>query len=112
MAYSPDDVARAEYHRKQRQRAADNAVDSRPAIERLYSAYRDLISQGWLEALYAPKDGTEIEVIELGSTGIHKVTWSSFGHKPLDSCGSFFGAQKVIHHRPSFGAFLRNRKGE
>lgn len=86
-----DDVAGETHKAKQRSAAASRATDNRPAIDRLYSAYRDLLSQGWREALYAPKDGTEIEIIELGSTGVFKAVWCSFGHEPMDTCGSFFG---------------------
>lgn len=86
-----DDVAGEAHKSKQRIRASAHATDERPAIDRLYSAYRDLLAHGWQDAMYAPKDGTEIEIIEMGSTGIHKVAWASFDHKPLDSCSCFFG---------------------
>jgi hypothetical protein len=74
--------------------------DDQSGIARLYSAYRDLLAAGWREAMYAPKDGTEIEIIEMGSTGIHKVAWCSFGHKPLDSCGCFFGGAEGYPSHP------------
>jgi hypothetical protein len=67
-------------------------VESRLSISiaALYAAYRDLLSQGWREAFYAPKDGTMIEIICLGSIGMFKASWHSFDHQPLDGCGCFF----------------------
>lgn len=70
------------------------------AIDDLYAAYRALQGEGWQDAIYAPKDGTEIEIIECGSTGIHKVSWQSFDHQPLDSCGCFFGGAEGYPSRP------------
>jgi hypothetical protein len=61
-----------------------------PAINDLYAAYRALLADGWRAALYAPKDGTKIEIITLGSLGQFKASWHSFDHQPLDGCGSFF----------------------
>lgn len=84
-----DDVAGENYKAKKRAKAAAIAVDDRPPIERLYSAWSDLKAQGWTEINYAPKDA-EIEIIEPGSTGIFRARWHSFGHKPLDSCGCWF----------------------
>src|ERR1035438_5431392 len=38
------------------------AVRPSAAIAALYSAYSDLLAQGWRNPLYAPKDGTMIEI--------------------------------------------------
>lgn len=70
------------------------------AIDDLYAAYTALRKDGWRDVIYAPKDGTEIEIIELGSTGIHKVSWQSFDHQPLDSCGRFFGSAEDFPSHP------------
>lgn len=59
-------------------------------LERLHAAWADLRKEGWQDILYAPKDGTEVEIIEVGSCGIHKAVWFSYGHDPLNTCGSFF----------------------
>lgn len=79
--------------RKRAHRAAAASVDNHPAIERLASVYIDLCNEGWREIMYAPKDDTEIEVIECGSTGIHRARWRSFNHQPLNSCGCLFIAE-------------------
>lgn len=95
---SADDVAGETYKRKQRARAADRATDDRPAIERLYSAYRDLLAQGWTDQFSIPKDGSEIEIIEMGSTGIFKACWHSFGHADCPDYGCFFAADGGQHY--------------
>lgn len=41
------------------------------AITSMHDAYDRLISLGWRDAIYCPKDGSTFEVIEAGSTGIH-----------------------------------------
>lgn len=80
--------------RKRARRAAAATVDKRPAIERLASVYMGLRNEGWREIMYAPKDGTEIEVIECGSTGIHRARWHSFKcDHSLRNCGCFFIAE-------------------
>lgn len=50
---------------------ADQMPDEAAALRVLNEAYRRLQELGWREAIYAPK-GEPLEVIEMGSTGIHK----------------------------------------
>jgi len=50
---------------------ADQMPDEASAIRVLNEAYRRLIELGWRERMYAPA-GENLEVIEVGSTGIHK----------------------------------------
>lgn len=52
-------------------RAAD-MPDVQSAIHAMQDAYLRLKELGWSEAIYCPKDGSLFEVIEPGSTGIHK----------------------------------------
>ena len=52
-------------------RAADMPTVTE-AIHALHDAYTRLKELGWREAIYCPKDRTVFEVIEPGSTGIHK----------------------------------------
>lgn len=52
-------------------RAAD-MPDVPAAIRALTDAYRRLEELGWGNATYCPKDGSEFEVIEPGSSGIHR----------------------------------------
>lgn len=42
------------------------------AIHAMWSAYHRLEELGWRDAIYCPKDGSAFDVIEPGSTGIHK----------------------------------------
>lgn len=63
---------------------------SASAIDLMFEAWTRLKSCGWQDMMYAPHDGTDIEVIEMGSTGIHTAAWISFKHEPLDMCGAFF----------------------
>lgn len=106
MANNQEDHAGRQHERKRANKLASLATDERPAITRLYSAWSDLKAEGWREIMYAPKDGTEIEIIECGSTGIHKAVWLSFEHKPFDSCGAFF----ADGNWPSSPVLFRNIK--
>jgi hypothetical protein len=56
----------------------------RDAISLMFSAWYRLQDFGWREAMYCPKDGSEFEVIEAGSTGIHKTSY--FGTWPTGGC--------------------------
>lgn len=42
------------------------------AINQLFNAQLRLKDFGWKDPIYAPKDGSELDLIELGSTGIHR----------------------------------------
>ena len=66
---------------------SDSTARSQPKVSasefreliRLFEAWQALKLLGWQEPRYFkwPPDGTEFELIELGSTGIHRaVTWS------------------------------------
>jgi hypothetical protein len=46
--------------------------EEREALDQLFSAYNRLRSLGWQDAQYTPSPPVEFEVIELGSTGIHR----------------------------------------
>ncbi len=52
-------------------RAADMPTE-RDAINQLWDAQERLKEFGWKDPVYAPKDGSPLDVIELGSTGIHR----------------------------------------
>lgn len=57
----------------EREKAARDALmpDERGAIFMLFAAYQRLKDFGWRDGMYAPKDGTTVQTISLGSTGIH-----------------------------------------
>ena len=46
------------------------------AIKLMFEAFTRLKDLGWREAIYCPKDGTEFDAIEPGSTGIHATHYS------------------------------------
>lgn len=53
-----------------RDRRATLMPDVRTALRAMFEAFDRLRELGWREGIYAPKDGTEFEVIEAGSTGV------------------------------------------
>lgn len=61
--------AAAEAEREKRQ--AD-MPDEQTALNVMGSAFQRLRELGWREAIYCPKDGTSLQIIEPGSTGIHR----------------------------------------
>lgn len=42
------------------------------ALRVMFAAYTRLKELGWREAIYCPKDGSSFDVIEAGSTGVHR----------------------------------------
>lgn len=55
-----------------REKRAKDMPDVRTAICAMMDAHTRLKELGWREAIYCPKDGSEFEAIEAGSTGIHR----------------------------------------
>lgn len=53
-------------------RRTESMPDERAAIHALFDAWLRLKELGWSEAQYCPKDGSVFDVIEAGSTGIHR----------------------------------------
>ncbi|KPH74068.1 hypothetical protein [Bosea vaviloviae] len=51
--------------------AADMPTEG-DALRELGRAYERLRQLGWSDAIYCPKDGSEFDAIEAGSTGIHR----------------------------------------
>lgn len=51
---------------------AKRLPDEPAAIAAMVDAYSRLKELGWNDAIYCPKDGTWFDVIEVGSTGIHR----------------------------------------
>lgn len=49
--------------------------DEESARRMLWDAQERLKELGWKEAMYCPKDGQMFEVIEPGSTGVHKCNY-------------------------------------
>lgn len=65
------DVIMAQIEKSKTQR---NALmpDEKSAIRMFFDAWLRLKDFGWKEACYCPKDGSEFEAIEAGSTGVHR----------------------------------------
>lgn len=53
-------------------RRAEQMPDEQSAIHAMFDAWLRLKELGWNEAQYCPKDGSVFDVIEAGSTGIHR----------------------------------------
>lgn len=50
--------------------------DEQTALRLLFDAYLRLHDFGWTSAHYLAKEGTTLDVIELGSTGVHRAQYS------------------------------------
>lgn len=50
--------------------------DERAALNVLWGGFQRLRELGWKEWIYMPKDGTLVDLIEAGSTGIHQGYYS------------------------------------
>lgn len=55
---------------KARERRADLMPDEQAALRVMFMVWERLKDFGWNDPVYCPKDGTEFDVIELGSTGV------------------------------------------
>lgn len=53
-------------------RRAELMPDEKAAIRAMFDAWLRLTELGWTSAIHCPKDGTEFDAIEAGSTGIHR----------------------------------------
>ena len=60
----------------EKQARADLMPTEQDAINLMSQAYQRLKELGWKEAIYCPKDGSEFDAIEPGSTGIRKAHYS------------------------------------
>lgn len=68
------DEAKALHEELVAARAATEAKlpDEKTTLHAMNEAFHRLRDFGWSEAVYCPKDGSEFEAIEAGSTGIHR----------------------------------------
>src|SRR5215469_9165853 len=65
--------ARSDHERELRFQRMPN---EQAAIKQLFDAYLRLTELGWRGISYCPKDGSSFDVIEVGSTGIHRCHYS------------------------------------
>jgi len=70
--------AKVLWEEMERQKAATIAKlpDERAAICAMTEAFHRMRDFGWSDAIYCPKDGSSFEVIEAGSSGIHRAHYS------------------------------------
>lgn len=54
-----------------RAKRAEDMPDDSAALGAMFQAHQRLKEMGWRDAIYAPKDGSPLELVEPGSTGIH-----------------------------------------
>lgn len=57
---------------EQKAKRLSDMPDQAAALHALGQAYQRLSELGWRDAIYCPKDGSEFDVIEAGSTGVHR----------------------------------------
>lgn len=67
-----------------KERRVTTMPDDAAAIRAMHDAHLRLKELGWHEATYAPKDGSGLQVIEPGSTGIHAAYRDSEGRFWID----------------------------
>lgn len=89
-------VEECDRHRKER---AERLPDEKTSLNAMFEAYDRLRELGWREAIYCPKDGSEFEVIEAGSTGIHRCMYSGEwpnGHYLISDGGDLWPSRPII----------------
>jgi hypothetical protein len=69
---------------KQAAKRAEEMPTEQDALSRMFECVQRLKELGWNDAMYCPKDGTVFNVIEAGSSGIHKAHYS--GKWPDGAC--------------------------
>jgi hypothetical protein len=73
--------------------------DEKSAIHAMFDGWLRLKDFGWREAIYCPKDGTPFEVIEAGSTGIHRCHYSGEwpnGHWWVEDEGDLWPSRPIL----------------
>ena len=73
--------------------------DEQAAIRMFFEAYARLKELGWRDTVYGPKDGTWVDAIEPGSTGIHTCRYSGEwpnGYWLISECGDLWPSHPVL----------------
>lgn len=85
-------------------RRAELMPDEQAAIRMMFEARQRLMELGWNDAIYCPKDGSEFDAIEPGSTGIHRChyrgEWPN-GHWHIASDGDLYPSRPVLYRAGS-----------
>jgi len=81
--------------------------DEQAAIRMMFEARQRLMELGWNDAIYCPKDGSEFDAIEAGSTGIHRChyagEWPAGGWWVADD-GDLYPSRPVLYRKsPAHG---------
>jgi hypothetical protein len=78
---------------------ASQMPDDASALRAMFEPHQRLKEMGWNDTIYCPKDGTVFEVIEAGSTGIHKCLymgdWPKGGWWVMDS-GDLYPSRPIL----------------
>lgn len=88
---------------QRRRERSEKLPDEQAALHAMFEAYDRLRELGWREAIYCPKDGSEFEVIEPGSTGIFKCRYSGEwpdGHWLVSDAGDLWPSRPILY-RPT-----------
>lgn len=114
MTFVPKEVGEAIWAlaNEQKEARAKAMPDVRTALNTLTDAVHRLKELGWSEACYCPKDGSEFEVIEAGSSGIHVAHYSGEWPKGcwwIHSDGDLWPSRPILW-RPIQG--VRRPRGE
>lgn len=73
------------------------------AINLMHDCYRRLEELGWQQAIYCPKDGSEFDALEAGSTGIHRCYYDGEwpqGHWWIAEDGDLWPSRPILY-RPT-----------
>jgi hypothetical protein len=78
--------------------------DERAAIDAMFEAWQRLKELGWNDAQYCPKDGSLFDVIEPGSTGIHRCRYEGEWPKGswwIEGDGDLWPSRPVLFRVPA-----------
>lgn len=73
--------------------------DEQSALRAMCEAFHRLKDFGWRDAMYCPKDGSSFDVIEIGSTGIHRCHYSGewpTGSWLIEDAGDLWPSSPVL----------------
>jgi hypothetical protein len=77
--------------------------DEKAALKMMHAAYERLKQLGFADGQYCPKDGSAFEVVDLGSTGIFRCTYSGDwpdGYYMIEDGGDIWPTRRSGMWRP------------
>ena len=98
--YADEAAALMKLVKEDEARIAALMPDEASALRMMTDAFYRLKDFGWREAIYCPKDGSSFEVVEAGSSGIHRAHYS--GEWPrgtwwIEAEGDLCPSHPVLH---------------